>query len=389
MSADDAAERARDRLVDRLLDEGAVESPVVEKALRAVPRHRFLPDAGVEEAYADRPVVVKRSAGGAPLSSASQPTIVASMLERLAVRPGDRVLEIGTGSGYTAALLRELTGADGEVTTVDVDPDLAAAARERLGAAATVVAADGAAGHAAGAPYDRIIVTTGAWDVPPAWWDQLADDGRIVVPLRWRGMTRSVALVRDGDRLVARSADACGFLPMRTADGERSLDLVADGRVRLVHDEDQAVGADALAAVLDRPRAETWSGVHVTGSDAVHAVWLRLAAAEPGTCALAARPAAIDGGLVSPALPGTSPAVVDGPSLAYLATRPAGPDLAELGAIGHDSGDLTDRMADQIALWHEAAPAPLLTVHRAGAEPPKPERGTVVRKRHTTLVLSW
>ncbi|WP_019630405.1 methyltransferase, FxLD system [Actinomadura atramentaria] len=389
MSIDDAAERARTRLVDYLRDEGVVRSAAVEKALRRVPRHRFLDGTDAAEAYADRAVPTKRDADGTLVSSASQPTMVATMLEQLDVRPGDRVLEIGTGTGYNAALLKELAGDAGAVTTLDVAPDLVDRARANLAGLpfpVTAVAADGVDGYAPNAPYDRIIVTTGAWDLPPAWWEQLAPDARIVVPLRWRGLTRSVAFDHRDGRLTARSMLPCGFLPMRARDGERSLSLVG-GRVTVVGDEDQAIGADALAGVFDRPRAETWSGVHVaTAWEPVQALALRLAAAEPGACALHAQPWAVDGGLVAPVLPTFAPAVVDGPSLAYLAARPTSPGRAELGAIGHDSGDLTDRVVDQIHLWHETAPEPTLTAYRNGTA--RPDRGTAMLKRHTTLVMT-
>src|SRR5690606_15664952 len=101
------------------------------------------------------------------------------------VQPGDRVLEVGTGSGYTTAVLAALVGDSGRVTSMDVNPDLTARARARIDAATTVlVCGDGTYGHAAGAPFDRII----AWATPPvipkAWVDQIRDGGRIVTPVK-------------------------------------------------------------------------------------------------------------------------------------------------------------------------------------------------------------
>ena len=102
----DRATALRNGLVDRLVAERGIGSRQVEAALRTVRRHAFVPDATLEEAYADRTVVIKTDPlDGAPLSCASQPAIVALMLEQLAVEPGDRVLEIGAGTGYQAALL--------------------------------------------------------------------------------------------------------------------------------------------------------------------------------------------------------------------------------------------------------------------------------------------
>lgn len=105
------------------------------------------------------------------------------------------------------------------MTTVEYDQDVAASVRTALTAAGydrvRVVCGDGAFGWAATAPYNRIIVTAGAWDVPPAWWDQLADDGVLQVPLRMWGLTRAVALERDRTMLRSRSVEACGFIPLR------------------------------------------------------------------------------------------------------------------------------------------------------------------------------
>jgi protein-L-isoaspartate(D-aspartate) O-methyltransferase len=110
------------------------------------------------------------------------------MLEQADLHPGMRVLEIGSG-GYNAALIAELVGTEGAVTTVDIDPDVVDRARRYLEAAGysqvTVVLADTANGVPERAPFDRIIVTAGVWDLPSAWADQLAVGGRLVVPLRF------------------------------------------------------------------------------------------------------------------------------------------------------------------------------------------------------------
>src|SRR5262249_39931318 len=145
-------------------------------------------------------IPTKRLAGRV-VSSSSQPAIMAVMLEQLGVAPGHRVLEVGAGTGYNAALLDEIVGPGGEVTTVDIDDDVAEGARAHLAGAGRprvrVVCADGAYGHPPRAPYDRIIVTVGAWEVAPAWARQLAADGRLVVPLSVRGTQLSVAFTPD------------------------------------------------------------------------------------------------------------------------------------------------------------------------------------------------
>jgi protein-L-isoaspartate(D-aspartate) O-methyltransferase len=147
-----------DRLhADLLLACGTVKSGRVEAALRAVPRHPFVPDASLETAYApDDAVVTKRDTEGVALSSASAPGVVASMLEQLDVRPGDHILEIGAGTGYNAALLAELAGPTGHVVTIDIDQDVVDGAQAALASTGygqiEVVCADGAQGHAPSGP---------------------------------------------------------------------------------------------------------------------------------------------------------------------------------------------------------------------------------------------
>src|SRR5882762_7605506 len=111
----------RAALADRLIAEGAVTTPEVAAAVRAVPRHLFTPGLPLERAYANQVVFVKRDEHGVPTSSVSAPDIQAIMLEQAGIRPGMRLLEIGSG-GYNAALMAELAGPAGEVTTVDIDP---------------------------------------------------------------------------------------------------------------------------------------------------------------------------------------------------------------------------------------------------------------------------
>ncbi|GGL49964.1 hypothetical protein GCM10014719_58980 [Planomonospora parontospora subsp. antibiotica] len=144
------------RLVDALLQRGSISTAPVAAAMRTIPRHRFLPGVGLEDAYANQVVISRRDACGAALSSASQPSTVAMMLEQLAPVPGQRILEICAGTGYNAALLAELAGPAGQVTTIDIDPQRAAEARERLTAigydTVAVLTGDGALGAADQAP---------------------------------------------------------------------------------------------------------------------------------------------------------------------------------------------------------------------------------------------
>ena len=211
----------RERLVAEVLQTSGIGDERIAAALRDVPRHLFLPHLPPQDAYLDDAIVTKRDADGQPISSSSQPAIMAIMLDQLTLAPGQRVLEIGAGTGYNAALMRHIVGPPGTVISVDIDADLVGRAREHLASAGypdvTVVAADGADGYPAGAPYDRVIATVGVSDLAPAWLDQAGPGARIVVPLDVRGSQLAVAFGRSGSggHWVSRSIAPCGFMRMR------------------------------------------------------------------------------------------------------------------------------------------------------------------------------
>ena len=205
-------------LVDALVKRGAISSDDVRAAFEAVDRAAYLPLEVRAEAYRDRPVLLQRDEAGVAVSTMSQPTMVAFMLEELAVRRGDRILEVGTASGYNAALLAHLVGERGVVVTMEIDEALAQLAAERLAGFSNVrvVVGDGRFGHPAPCPYDRIVVTAGASRVEPAWVEQLAPGGRIVVPITGRdGRGRCVTYVSRRDELVELGSTPCGFVPLR------------------------------------------------------------------------------------------------------------------------------------------------------------------------------
>lgn len=205
-------------LVDHLIKRGIITSPLVEAAFRAVPRHLFLPNLAPEEVYRDQAIPTK-VVDGQFLSSSSQPAMMAIMLEQLQILPGMRVLEIGAGTGYNAALMSQIVGETGQVVTIDIDEDLVENARAHLNAAGfervLVLCADGAQGYADAAPYDRVVLTVSASDIAPAWREQLGSGGRLLLPLSLHGMQVSVAFEPREDHLESVSVMACGFVGLR------------------------------------------------------------------------------------------------------------------------------------------------------------------------------
>ncbi len=299
-----SAESLREAMIAKIKDVGYTLSSAVENALRTVERHVFVPAAALVDAYANDIVVTKRGADNEVLSCLSQPSIVALQLGQLDVQPGHRVLEIGAGTGYNAALLAHLAGPRGQVVTVDVDTDIVAHARERLTAAGVgnvaVVLGDGALGHPAGAPYDRVVATVGAYGIPDDWLSQLTPAGRLVVPLRIRGgVSRSITFERDADDQM------CGFVPLRAGvadDPRRMIALTADKAVKLqLNQEHTAISTTRLAGVFDRPRVEVWTAVAFSPMQSVEWLYLWLACTvDNGLCRMPVEQAAIDSGLVKP-----------------------------------------------------------------------------------------
>lgn len=214
-----AADLLREML-DGLIARGAIQTDRVEVAFRAVPRHLFLPDVPLDRAYSND-AVVTRSVEGTPTSSSSQPEIMALMLEQLMVPAGATVLEIGTGTGYNAALLAELVGPSGTVVSVDLDAEIVRDARSHLAAAGydrvQTVVGDGWVGAERHAPFERIEATVGMWDISPHWTNQLRTGGVLVLPLMLgRAFNGSVAFRHaGGGRLLSISLTGAGFMPLR------------------------------------------------------------------------------------------------------------------------------------------------------------------------------
>ena len=352
--------------------------PRVLDAIRAVPRHVFVPGASLADAYnPDLAVITKRDTGGRSLSCASVPSLVGAMLEQLDVRGGHRVFEAGAGTGWNAALLATLAGPGGHVTTIDIDPEItaqAAASLERAGFPGVRVATgDAGLGVPDNAPYDRAIVTIGSLDVPPAWFGQLKPGGRLVVPLRWRGQTQSVALVLGDDGLLrSDSAFLCGFVPMIGQDWEHSAALDPGDLVHLYWDADQDISPGQLHGVLDRPKTRVESGTTVGPMEPLDGIWVRATATDPAVCRISAEPAAVTSGLCTPVVKSRTLALAEGDSLAYLAVqRLEAPQSGfRAGAIGHgpDGAGLAERLCRHIDTWgadRAAKPAIAIYPHSA------------------------
>ena len=408
------AERARRRLVADLRAAGRLRVPAVEEALRAVPRHLFLPDLPVSEAYADEAVAVQRVHGVAT-SSASQPSMVAIMLEQLAARPGDRVLEIGAGTGYNAALLARIVAPTGLVTTVEIDPELVGSARRHLAAAGVdgvqLVCADGALGHPPGAPYDRIVLTVGSSDVRPEWVAQLAPGGRLLLPLALRGSQLSVALDLGPDGLLrSDSVRGCAFIRLRGIGAAPDvLRPIGNGVALQVPGDDVAAEPAMIATALAAPGPVQAGRVPLGPADVWDGFGLWLALRDPRAVRLLAGDER-DPGDDDPAARGVGPAAAlfpVGPGYAGVALVGPGPGVALVGPLGGgpgwprpagvypfgpDAAAPAYRMQAELAAW-DAAGRPgagalrLLVAPRS--VPVEPVPGAVVVLPSAVVTASW
>ena len=329
-------------------------TPAIEAALRAVPRHLFLPAVDLDRVYSGDVIVTRTDDQQRPISSSSQVAIMVPMLEQLALSPGLRVLEIGAGTGYNAALLDELVGAEGSVTTVEIDPAIAGEARERLAAAGharvRVECNDGWLGVADGAPYDRIELTASTADLSPSWVEQLAEGGLLVAPLLLRPNAQGVfALRKRGAVLESVRSVLGGFMPLRGEGEPRDVSVqVGEWRLTASGPIDTALFA-RLAA--QRPLVELAPGLHWSKA------WLLAIVADDSI------------GIGRADLPtSTGVMTADGLAVIQFTHGPmTGPQAAVLLSYGSTSA--LDRLRDLIALAGERSFADLrVTAAPATAE---------------------
>jgi protein-L-isoaspartate(D-aspartate) O-methyltransferase len=294
-SGDDPGAAMHHAFVDTLKDEGKLLHPNIEAAFRAIPRHLFLPGVVLEEVYRDWIVVVKEH-DGRLLSTSSQPSAMAGMLFGLDLQPGQRVLEIGAGTGYNAALMAHMVGDTGQVITIDIDADLVAQARANLHRAGygrvQVICADGGLGYPDVAPYDRIILTVGADDLAPAWCEQLAQGGRLLIPLgvtpfdAATGRKLMVIFERTDDYLQSIGMGLLGMVPLRGAFAvapEGIVPLGPEPGVNLIGT--RSMDADRLYDALTGQHKELPTAVRCTVPE-IDVLRLWLASRDPCFCDL-------------------------------------------------------------------------------------------------------
>jgi len=202
--------KARERMVAQQIAGRGLVGEALLDAFREVPRERFVAPDLADEAYADRPLPIEAG------QTISQPYIVAFMIDAARVRPGQRVLEIGAGSGYAAAILGLIAD---EVVAVERHGELARLAGERMEQLGyrnvRIVEGDGTLGFPEAAPYDAILAAAAGRHVPDALLDQLADGGILVMPVGSPGgAQRLVRVRRRGDRFERQEMDAVRFVPL-------------------------------------------------------------------------------------------------------------------------------------------------------------------------------
>jgi protein-L-isoaspartate(D-aspartate) O-methyltransferase len=200
---------ARREMVEDQIRRRGVASPCVLEAMLSVPRHEFVPDEFRAYAYADKPLPIGEG------QTISQPFMVGAMTEALELTGSERVLEIGTGSGYQSAVLSLLAR---EVISIESHTSLALAAQERLGrlgfANVHIHNGDGSLGFADAAPYDAILITAAAPEIPPLLASQLGEGGRLVIPVGSQENQELLQARKEEGKLYSRALFDCRFVPL-------------------------------------------------------------------------------------------------------------------------------------------------------------------------------
>lgn len=201
----------RIELVSKLKREGRIYTKEIEKAFLETPREMFVPDSLKNYAYIDTPLEIGDG------QTISAPHMVAIMAEALDLKKGQKVLEIGAGSGYHAAILSKIVGKEGHIYTIERHKSLTEFAKRNLKNVGitnvTVENGDGSEGLLRYAPYDRIYVTCAAPDIPSPLIDQLKDDGKLMIPVG-RTICNLELIEKEGNKIIKRDLGGCAFVPL-------------------------------------------------------------------------------------------------------------------------------------------------------------------------------
>jgi protein-L-isoaspartate(D-aspartate) O-methyltransferase len=298
-------------------------------------------------------------------------------------------------------MIAEIVGREGRVVSVDIDPEVVRRAAELLdeagyGARVQVRVTDAEHGVPGEARFDAIIVTAGAWDISPAWLDQLAADGILVLPLIMNAVTRTIGFRRDGDHLVSTSAEVAGFVPMQ-GDGRHSdrVLVVPDSsghKIRLSFDSGFPAEPSSLDGVLAEGRTDTWSGVTIRHGVSFADLHLWFACYLEGFCRLVADEGSDLAGERGTWFPF---GVVRGPGFAYLVVRPALDGAGvEFGArgCGRDGQLAATAMAEQVLAWDRQGrhTEPIFGYWAADSDRSRlPADAAVMAKAHGVVTIAW
>jgi len=280
-------EQLHNTLLERLRQNHLLDNPSVDMAFSAIPRHLFLPDIDPEQAYQDHAIPIKVGSDGETISSSSQPTMMALMFQQMGLEQGMNVLEIGTATGYNAALMKHMVGATGYVTSLEIDYDLANQARDNLANAGysnvNVVNADAINGYSPRAQYDRIISTVGVWDIPPKWTQQLRNKGRLIVPIWLDGVQVSAVFIPQADgTFLSTDNRPCAFVYLRgMAAGPRVRKQVGSTSMMILADQVGEIDTASLHHVLSDDHEIHSLGTHLKPEDFWYGFQLYLMLNEP------------------------------------------------------------------------------------------------------------
>ena len=275
------------KLLTELRSSQLLADPDIDAAFSEIPRHLFLPQFDLTTVYQDRAIALKVSPSGETLSSSSQPTMMAIMLQQLRLAPDMNVLEIGTASGYNAAILSQIVGAGGYTTTLEIDRELAEEARNNLLRAGfgkvLVVDCDAAGGYEPRAQYDRILATAGVWDVPRKWLQQLREDGRLVVPIWLDGVQVSAAFVPQPDgTYLSVDNRPCAFVYLQgLAAGPDVRKRVGGAYLEVIADDVDKIDTAALHLLLSEDVEIQRLGRHLRPEEFWYGLQLYLMMREP------------------------------------------------------------------------------------------------------------